>query len=83
MKLAEWLHQIPTDLDGVNVRELAVKNYDPKFVKGKIDAVIDFETALCCAFDFKQTRQVNDFWYNISRKLRGMKPIDKQIKLDI
>lgn len=82
MKLIDWLNALPTDLDGVNVRELALKNYDAYFYD-HFRKINDFEDALCCAFSYTETTEGRDFWYTISRKLRGMKPIDNQIKMEL
>ena len=82
MNLLQYLNQLPTDLDGVNVRELALKNYDKDFYDGWI-TIYDFEDAICCAFKFEETPEKEEFWYDIARKLRGVKPIDNQIKMEI
>lgn len=82
MKLINWLNALPTDLDGVNVRELALKNYDKEF-QPKCRLFSDFEDAICCSFKFKETEQGEKFWYDIARKLRGIKPIDGQIKMEL
>lgn len=83
MKLIDWLNALPTDLDGVNVRELALKNYDKDFAIKQRMFLIDFECALCCVRDFKTSPEGEKFWYEIARKLRGMKPIDNQIKMEL
>lgn len=82
MKLTDWLNALPTDLDGVNVRELALKNLHRSFFDGKYH-IKDFEEALCCSFVFRYTPEGEKFWYEIASKLRGMKPIDGQIKMEL
>ena len=83
MKLTDWLNALPTDIDGVNVRELALKNYDKHFAPLTSHLIFDFENAVCAAFNFYESEQGFKFWYDIARKLRGMKPIDKQIKMEL
>ena len=86
MKLIDWLNALPTDLDGVNVRELALKNFNPNFAPfhaNRISDFRDFEEALCASRDFNTAPEGEQFWYEIARKLRGVKPIDNQIKMEL
>ena len=45
MKTIDFIRLLPTDLDGVNIRELAHQNYDAKFCPSRYKP-LDFETAL-------------------------------------
>jgi hypothetical protein len=72
MIILEYLQLLPESLDGVNVRQLAIRNYDKNFFTSgrKIE---DGEDALCAAFLFLNTPEGSDFWRGIAKTMRGVK----------
>jgi len=70
--ILEYLQLLPESLDGVNVRELALRNYDKNFYKPGSRKIEDGEDALCAAFDLSKAPEGKEFWFEIARSMRGV-----------
>lgn len=70
--IKEYLKLLPKSVDGVNVRELALRNYDKDFYKKGAREIEDCEDALCAAFPFGATVEGRDYWTEIARSMRGV-----------
>lgn len=70
--ILKYLQLLPESLDGVNVRELALRNYDKNFYKPGSRKIEDGEDAVCAMCDLHKTPEGKDFWYEVARSMRGV-----------